>query len=65
MREFITFVAWLILIGFIHSKLWGGYEPPPEDSLIFFLIDAFVSFIIIAIVAGAINLLSKLFKSNS
>lgn len=53
-------IVWLILGVYVHSRLWGDYNIPTEDSLMFFLIDAFVSFILIALFAGAIELVKKI-----
>ena len=55
---------WLIVGAFIHSRLWGDYEIPPEDSLIFFLIDAVVSGVILGAVVLSGKWLMGLFKKK-
>lgn len=58
----ILFVIWLGLTYVVHVWLWGGYEPPSEDFSFFFVIDAFLAFLIVAVFAWALDRFKK--RSN-
>lgn len=44
----VGIALWITLAVAAHSVLWGGYEPPPEDMLMFIIVDSIVAAVAVA-----------------